>query len=1050
MKSLYSRLLIIAVLAATFGCTNLRAQIFEPEGINMPGTWNNFTNPPADGSVFGSSTQVNGGVTPVNLGQKFWQTTVHIAESGGDTTAGTYTWLFTSGPSGNPYANKWAGVNVLPNTIQDYQYNTGSDNSIDLANDMYYTFNWEDVGYQASRAIVMVTSGAPVGFLSQSFLPVAPTSAEGVMITAELINAPATEELFYVRYSIDEFQTSEIVLCTVNGSQIMAEIPAQPNGSTVQYYLFSSTIADPQADFDLITLKYLNNAGENFSYTVQDETLEVNLGNDTTICQGQNNITLSAGAGYDSYLWSTGDETADIIVDSEGQYWVEVSLGDLTARDTILVSVSVLQPINLGSDTTICSNSSFVLSTGLSVSAAGDSLTIRYDATQGVSGLQGAPKVYMHSGVAFTAQGEWNNVVGNWGQDDGVGEMQPDGILPNVWKITINPYSYYGIPEGSDFSGIWMVFRNADGSATGKNETNQDIYIHAEAYPSLASAFGGVTASVQPGTAGTIIWSTGETSSSIEVTESGLYWAELSQGNCSLRDSIQITMIDVPQLNVSSDTSFCAELVPFEISASAGFDTYEWSTGETNSAITVSDAGVYVVNVTIGPCSLSDSVTVQNNISAGLANLGTDVAICGNEPLTLNPGVSISPYGDQLTIVYDATQGQSGLSGAASVYMHSTFEYQPFGGPVEPWIGNWGQDDGLGEMTQIGENLWSITISVYDYYNVNPDSIVAGLFMVFRNADGSAEGKDENGNDIYLNLQGAQPVSAFGGVTASIEASPFGSMLWSTGAVTPQITVNTPGIYSVTLFGSNGCNAADTIVVSAAPVPTVNLGSNQVLCDGASTTLDAGPGFSSYLWSTGETTQTLNVTTGGNYTVTVTNAEGCQAVDNIGISAQITPDAAFTWLETGGLDVMFTYTGTGTGQFFWDFDNDGNVDNTNAGSANFSYPDTGIYTASLVVSNTCGVDTTSVQINLIGLHNTNVDKSHFRLYPNPTTDKLIIESEIQFDKILIMDLMGRILLETNNAAKITIIDLKSLSKGVYILQAINGTQHFPAQRFVKN
>ncbi|MEZ5173928.1 MAG: hypothetical protein R2850_10605 [Bacteroidia bacterium] len=587
------------------------------------------------------------------------------------------------------------------------------------------------------------------------------------------------------------------------------------------------------------------------------------------ICSGS--ASLDAGAGYAEYSWSTGASTQTIDVTEAGTYTVTVSDGEgCSASDSVQVQVVTLSQFNLGADTTVCSTSPIVLSTGLSVSAAGDSLTIRYDASQGVSGLQGAEKVYMHSGITYTNQGAWSNVIGNWGQDDGIGEMQADGILPNIWSITINPYSYYGISEGTEFSGIWMVFRNADGSETGKNESGQDIYVNAEAYPSLASAFGGVTASVQPGAAGTITWSTGETSSQIEVNESGLYWAELSQGDCSFRDSIQITLIEVPALNLSSDTAFCGDLVPFEFSAAAGFDTYEWSTGESSNSILVSEPGVYNVSVTIGPCSITDSVSVMNNVAAGLANLGPDVAICGNEPLTLNPGVSISPFGDLLTIVYDASQGQSGLSGAASVYMHSTIEYVPFGGPVEPWIGNWGEDDGLGEMTQIGENLWSITINVYDYYDVSPDSSVAGLFMVFRNADGSAEGKDENGNDIYLNLQGADPVSAFTGVTASIEQSIFGSMLWSNGATSPQITVNTPGIYSVTLFGNSGCNASGTIVVSAAPLPNVNLGPNQILCDGAATTLDAGPGFSSYLWSTGATSQTLSVTSGrGNYTVTV-------------------------------------------------------------------------------------------------------------------------------------------------------------------------------------
>ena len=74
----------------------LNAQIFEPQGLNMPGTWNNFANPPLTGSVFGSSTQVNGSIQPISTGAKRWQTRIGIAPTGADVGAGTYTFLFTS------------------------------------------------------------------------------------------------------------------------------------------------------------------------------------------------------------------------------------------------------------------------------------------------------------------------------------------------------------------------------------------------------------------------------------------------------------------------------------------------------------------------------------------------------------------------------------------------------------------------------------------------------------------------------------------------------------------------------------------------------------------------------------------------------------------------------------------------------------------------------------------------------------------------------------------------------------------------------------------
>jgi hypothetical protein len=55
------------------------------------------------------------------------------------------------------------------------------------------------------------------------------------------------------------------------------------------------------------------------------------------------------------------------------------------------------------------------------------------------------------------------------------------------------------------------------------------------------------------------------------------------------------------------------------------------------------------------------------------------------------------------------------------------------------------------------------------------------------------------------------------------------------------------------------------------------------LC-GSSIGLDAGSGFTSYLWTTGATSQTISATTSGEYRVTVTNASGCTASDTVNVS----------------------------------------------------------------------------------------------------------------------------------------------------------------------
>ena len=118
-------------------------------------------------------------------------------------------------------------------------------------------------------------------------------------------------------------------------------------------------------------------------------------------------------------------------------------------------------------------------------------IKIIYDATQGTAGLVGESVVYMHSGVVTDGpEGEdWNNVIGNWGQDDGVGKMSPVSGQSDLWEITLSPTArdYYGVSEGTTMFRLSMVFRNANGSKEGKGNPgtfeggyvadNRDIYI---------------------------------------------------------------------------------------------------------------------------------------------------------------------------------------------------------------------------------------------------------------------------------------------------------------------------------------------------------------------------------------------------------------------------------------------------------------------------------------------------------------------------------------------------------------------------------------------
>jgi len=141
------------------------------------------------------------------------------------------------------------------------------------------------------------------------------------------------------------------------------------------------------------------------------------------------------------------------------------------------------------------------------------------------------------------------------------------------------------------------------------------------------------------------------------------------------------------------------------------------------------------------------------------------VFVLNAQIVTIDPSTATGD--DEITIFYDATQGTGGLVGASKVYMHSGIVTEtPIGSSWQNVVGNWGQDDGVGVMTKVDgqDNLWKITIGKpRSYYSASANTPIFRLAMVFRNADGSAEGKGTPGNfsggfvaangDIFIDLQ---------------------------------------------------------------------------------------------------------------------------------------------------------------------------------------------------------------------------------------------------------------------------------------------------------
>ena len=449
MKSKFYPLTVFFLLLY-FG---LSAQIYEPEGLNMPGSWDGWNNPPTINALANPNQKTGGLLVPIATGTRRWHTTIHCANSGGDVAPGSYEFLFTSGPSSNYFKNKWANVTVTMNTLQTYTYGGATNNAITLADGKWYTVNWEDKGYVDTRAIFMETSAAPVTISTVSQLPLTGDVSDNDAVTVTIITsaAPSPEEHIYVRYSTDNWATSSLAAVSFTGSTGTATIPAQSAETAVSYYVFSTTVSNPSADYDLLTIDYNNNGGSNYSYTVKYGT-------------------TAAGDWNNTSTWRAGT--------------VPASNNDVVISHAVNVTNAVSSPavcdnltINAGASLTIGVGDGLTVNGNLTNNAAASGLTISSDATGNgsliVNGtVTGSATVQRYIPQYTSSANGWHEI------SSPVNAMAISGS-------GFEPGSSDDLYAWDEVNDIWSNYRQSDGSHPFSTFANGEGYLVA--YSSTAT-----------------------------------------------------------------------------------------------------------------------------------------------------------------------------------------------------------------------------------------------------------------------------------------------------------------------------------------------------------------------------------------------------------------------------------------------------------------------------------------------------------------------------------------------------------------------------------
>jgi hypothetical protein len=237
------------------------------------------------------------------------------------------------------------------------------------------------------------------------------------------------------------------------------------------------------------------------------------------------------------------------------------------------------------------------------------------------------------------------------------------------------------------------------------------------------------------------------------------------------------------------------------------------------------------------------------------------------------------------------------------------------------------------------------------------------------------------------------------------------SYQWTSGPATADYTVSptTTTTYTVTGVDANGCTSTDEVVVAILGVPTANAGADAVACDGGSVTLTATGGVD-YEWSNGDLTAstTVSPTAATTYTVTVTNANGCTATDDVEVTIASLPTVTMGALDSAYCvsDAAVALTGTPAGGTFIGVGVTGNTFNPANGQVGVN-----TITYSYTDGNGC-TNTAEQTFNLnfcVGIDEPIFSES-VKVYPNPFSNEVFISFDAAYEysiTINMRDMLGR-------------------------------------------
>ena len=420
------------------------------------------------------------------------------------------------------------------------------------------------------------------------------------------------------------------------------------------------------------------------------------------------------------------------------------------------------------------------------------------------------------------------------------------------------------------------------------------------------------------------------------------------------KDTLNVVIKPIPTLTVGSSSAVCSGVafsIPLTPSITSPPASYAWAlSGSLPTGVTTTTSGTIaapnsqftgtVQNLSAGPVTLQYLLTATVN---GCNSTSTPVSVVINplpQPLITPPGPITACNGTSVTLTTsvfssylwstNATTQSISVNAAGNYTVTVTNSYGCTGTSAatvvnfsEPLTPTFNQVtpicyNGTFSLPTTSINgisgTWSPTI--------NPLATTTYTFTPSSGQCANTAQMTVTVNPLPIPTVTANgPLTFCQGSSVVLTATGGGTYVWNlNGAVIPNatsssLTATQAGNYTVTVTNANGCSATSSVqvlTVNPLPQPTITASGAVNLCQGQSITLSTGT-FDSYLWSSGQTSSSITVSTAGTYSVNVTSG-GCTGTSNtIVVTINPVPAAAISGTTTvceNGAQPNITFTGS--------------------------------------------------------------------------------------------------------------------------------------------